>query len=161
MKNMYFLQMLILLFLAFGCGNISDKSSQSNYSKAPEEKEEHIDLSGEIVEEKNEFLDESQYSENVTPSVKEEKVASISGTYFYRSNSVEIEIVISGDSWYGKTMIVTGLGSDYDSENAEYESGSVEGNQLYESSIMQNIGYVSGNNLITSISGRQVTLRKK
>lgn len=87
--------------------------------------------------------------------------STIDGTYTYSDNSVELEITISGDSWYKKTMIVTGFGSDYDGQNAQYNNGTVNGNDLYESSGMVKIGYISGKSLTTSIGGQRVTLRKK
>jgi len=98
---------------------------------------------------------------NNTKSTNTEVEEKIDGTYTYSDNSVELEITISGDGWFGKTMIVTGFGSDYDSQNAQYDNGTVNGNDLYESSGMVKIGYVSGKSLTTSIGGQRVTLRKK
>lgn len=88
----------------------------------------------------------------------------INGTYTYSDNSAEFEITISGDSWFGKTMIVLGFGSEYDSQNAQYDNGTVKGNDLYDESGMVKIGYVSGKSLTTTTSiggGQRVTLRKK
>lgn len=98
---------------------------------------------------------------NNTKSTNTQVEETINGTYTYSDNSVELEITISGDSWYGKTMIVTGLGSVYDSQNAQRDNGIVNGNDLYESSGMVKIGYVSGKSLTTSIGGQRVNLRKK
>ena len=98
---------------------------------------------------------------NNTKSTNTQVEETINGTYTYSDNSVEFEITISGDSWYGKTMIVTGLGSDYDSQNAQRDNGIVNGNDLYESSGMVKIGYVSAKSLTTSIGGQRVNLRKK
>lgn len=58
-------------------------------------------------------------------------------------------------------MVVTGFGSDYDSQNAQYENGTVNGNDLQESSGMVKIGYVIGKSLTTSIGDHIVTLSKK
>jgi hypothetical protein len=124
MKNIYSVFALIILLIASGCENNSEKSTNSKST--------------------NTQVDET-----------------IDGTYTYSDNSVELEITISGDSWYGKTMIVTGFGSDYDSQNAQYDNGTVNGNDLYESSGMVEIGYISGKSLTTSIGGQRVTLRKK
>lgn len=124
MKNIYSVFALIILLIASGCENNSEKSTNSKST--------------------NTQVDET-----------------IDGTYTYSDNSVELEITIRGDSWYGKTMIVTGFGSDYDSQNAQYDNGSVNGNDLYESSGMVEIGYISGKSLTTSIGGQRVTLRKK
>lgn len=124
MKNIYSVFALIILLIASGCKNNSEKSTNSKSA--------------------NTQVDET-----------------IDGTYTYSDNSVELEITIRGDSWYGKTMIVTGFGSDYDSQNAQYDNGTVNGNDLYESSGMVEIGYISGKSLTTSIGGQRVTLRKK
>lgn len=58
-------------------------------------------------------------------------------------------------------MIVTGFGADYDRQNAQRDNGIVNGNDLYESSGIVKIGYVSGKSLTTSIGGQRVNLRKK
>ncbi|MCF8396768.1 MAG: hypothetical protein K9G58_01285 [Bacteroidales bacterium] len=124
MKNIYSVFALIILLIATGCGNNSEKSNNAKSTNTQ-------------VEE------------------------TINGTYTYSDNSVELEITISEDSWYGKTMIVTGFGSEYDSQNAQYDNGTVNGNDLYDNSGMVKIGYVSGKSLTTSIGGQRVTLRKK
>jgi hypothetical protein len=98
----------------------------------------------------------SSNSNSSNSQVKE----TISGTYTYSDNSVELEITITGDSWYGKTMIISGFGSDYDNQNVEYDNGTVSGNDLYDSSGIIKIGYVSGNSVTTSIGGQSVTLSK-
>lgn len=124
MKNIYSVFALIILLIASGCGNNSEKSNNAKSTNTQ-------------VEE------------------------TINGTYTYSDNSVELEITISEDSWYGKTMIVTGFGSEYDSQNAQYDNGTVNGNDLYDNSGMVKIGYVSGKSLTISIGGQRVTLRKK
>jgi hypothetical protein len=124
MKNLYSVFAFIIILIASGCGNNSERSTNS---------------------------------ESTNNQVEE----TINGTYTYSDNSVELEITVSGDRWYGKTMIVTGFGSDYDSQNAQRDNGIVNGNDLYESSGMVKIGYVSGKSLTTSIGGQRVTLRKK
>lgn len=95
---------------------------------------------------------------NNSKSTNTQVEETINGTYTYSNNSFELEISISGDSWYGKTMIVSGFGSDYDSQNAQYDNGIVDGNDLYDSSGMVKIGYVSGKSLTLS-SGE--TLKKE
>ena len=124
MKNLYSVFAFIIILIASGCGNNSERSTNS---------------------------------ESTNNQVEE----TINGTYTYSDNSVELEITVSGDRWYGKTMMVTGFGSDYDSQNAQRDNGIVNGNDLYESSGMVKIGYVSGKSLTTSIGGQRVTLRKK
>lgn len=89
-----------------------------------------------------------------------EKVETIDGVYSYKDNSAELVITINGSSWSGKTMMITGFGSDYDNQNAQYDNGIVKGNDLYESSGMVKVGYVNGNSLTTSVGGQSVTLQK-
>lgn len=95
-----------------------------------------------------------------TKETKENKkeAETIDGTYTYSDNSGEFEITISGDRWYSKLTIVTGFGSDYDSQRAEHNSGIVNGNDLYyaEGMAAMKIGYVSGRSLIY----QRLTLRK-
>lgn len=102
----------------------------------------------------------SKSNQSNSQSHKQVDVESIDGTYSYRDNSAELVIRISGNSWSGKTMMVTGFGSDYDNQNAQYDNGIVKGNDLYESSGMVKVGYVNGNSLTTSVGGQSVTLRK-
>ena len=84
----------------------------------------------------------------------------IEGSYSYSDNSVQREITISGNRWIGKTIIVTGFGSKYDNQNSVQSSGIIKGNDLYDNSGMIKIGYVSGERLTTSISGKRITLIK-
>jgi hypothetical protein len=116
------------------CGNNSNKSNSSNSD--------------------NDNISKSSLQEQP----KEEE--SINGLYSYEDNSAKLTIRISGNSWSGKTIIITGFGSDYDNENAQYDNGIVNDNDLYESSGIVKVGYVNGNSLTTSIGGQSVTLRK-
>ncbi len=85
----------------------------------------------------------------------------INGRYSYTDNSAEIFITISGSTWSGKTILISGMGSEYDNQNAQYDNGILKGNELYESSGIVKIGYVSGKLLYTNVGGQNVTLRKK
>jgi hypothetical protein len=89
---------------------------------------------------------------------KEEE--SINGLYSYEDNSAKLSIIVSGSSWTGKTIIVTGFGSEYDNLNTQYDTGIMKGNDLFESSGMVKVGYIKGNSLITSMVGKSVILRK-
>jgi len=93
-------------------------------------------------------------------SIKSDEQETIDGTYSFKDNSAELKITISGSSWSSKTMMITGFGSDYDNQNAQYDNGVIKGNDLYESSGMVKVGYVNGNSLTTSVGGQSVTLRK-
>jgi hypothetical protein len=94
------------------------------------------------------------------PSEESSSDATIDGTYRYSDSSTELSISIYGTSWYGKTTIKSGYGQEYDSQNAQSDSGIIKGNDLYDSSGMVKIGYVDGRNLTTSIGGNNVTLSK-
>jgi hypothetical protein len=83
------------------------------------------------------------------------------GTYVYMDNSVEIRIQVTGDTWIGMTRIITGFGEDNDDQSVEYESGIVNGSDLYESTGTVRIGYVSGDRLTTTIGGQSVTLTRR
>ena len=85
---------------------------------------------------------------------------SADGVYLFADNSVKIRITIVGNKWNGKTTIISGFDSDNDNQNAEYESGVVNGNTLYDDSGYAEIGHVNGRNLTTTIAGQSVTLRK-
>ncbi len=85
---------------------------------------------------------------------------SIDGTYTYSDNSADLSITIYGTTWYGKTIIKTGNGAEFDAQNAETDNGIIKGNDLYDSSGSVKVGYVSGNSLTTSIGGSSVTLSK-
>lgn len=101
--------------------------------------------------------EKSTNSKTINSKVEE----SIDGIYTYRDNSVEFIITIRGDNFSSKTMIITGFGSGYDSQNAQYDNGIINGNDLYDSSGMVKLGYVRGESLTTSIAGQRVTLSKQ
>jgi len=88
----------------------------------------------------------------------EDAPANYNGVYSYKDDSAELQIVVSGESWTGKTRIITGMGDEYD--KVEFESGVVKGNELFESSGYVKIGYIQGNTLTTTIGGNSVILRK-
>lgn len=123
------------IFMLSSCGNNSNKSNSSNSD--------------------NDKMSKSSLQEQP----KEEE--SINGLYSYEDNSAKLTIRISGNSWSGKTIIITGFGSDYDNQNAQYDNGIVNDNDLYESSGMVKVGYVSGQSLHTSVAEQSVTLSKE
>ena len=106
-------------------------------------------------------LNNSKKSDNnVGDSNSVTDVSSINGTYSYNDNSAELDVTVNGNMWSFKSTIKSGFGDEYDNNNSQYDSGIIKGNDLYEKSGMVKIGYVSGNSLTTSFSGRQVTLNK-
>lgn len=95
-----------------------------------------------------------------TPTDDSNSEISNSGIYTYKDNSTELQITVSGNRWMGKTVIVSGFGEEYDNQNAQYDNGIINGNDLYESSGNIKIGYIDGNSLVATVFDRQVTLRK-
>lgn len=93
-------------------------------------------------------------------SLEREETESIDGTYRFKDKSAELEILIMGDAWSGKTIVISGFGADYDNKQAQYDNGVVKGNDLYDSSGLVKIGSVNGQSLSTSIAGQSVILRK-
>jgi hypothetical protein len=91
-------------------------------------------------------------------TAQQEQQENADGIYSYKDESISLQITISGNTWLGKTVIITGMGSEND--DVTYESGIVKGNTLYESSGYVEIGNVSGRSLTTSISNSRVTLTK-
>ena len=73
------------------------------------------------------------------------------GVYAYNGNGAELSISVSGSSWSGSVKLC-------DFCDLEYQSGTVEGEGLYDGG--SKIGYFSGNNLITTIGGNSITLSK-
>lgn len=84
----------------------------------------------------------------------------IDGTYSYSDDSGAFEISIFGNQWSGKTLIKSGMDEEYDNQNAQYESGVVKDNNLYDSSGLSQIGYVSNGTISTTIAGQRITLSK-
>jgi len=100
----------------------------------------------------------SSYNSKEQSKTKEE--TTINGVYTYKDNSAILKITVSGNSWSGKTIMISGAGEEYDNQNAKYDNGIVKGSDLYESSGNVKIGYINGNSLTTSIANSQVTLSK-
>ncbi len=100
--------------------------------------------------------------DNSTNSQKsKQKSESIEGTYSFSDNSVRVDISIHGNTWRQTMIIVTGIGADYDRQNAVYYNGIVKGNKLYDDSGFVEVGFVRGNFANIIISGKRVSLKKK
>ena len=90
-------------------------------------------------------------------SSKPNKQKSINGLYLYSDSSAESTITVSGNSWYGKLVIKSGLGSSYDNSNASYSSGIVRDGMLYDDSGYIELGSVNGTSLSMPIGSSRVT----
>ena len=141
---------------------INDDSERSftDVSKMFYKKEGNLQKNSQKIK-KNE--EENSASSNSATHTEEknnntEAVQNNDGVYSFHDNSVDLKIVIHGQTWTGKTTIITGMGEEYD--KPEYQSGIVIGNDIYESSGNIKIGSVNGRSLTTTISDSQVTLTK-
>jgi len=142
------------------CNLNNGKSSHPTYNIIIDNSAMSIKCTGYNEPEFDLEKNDSETTTSSTTSSKDEEKNNVSsdGIFTYKDESVNIMITINGDSWIGKTTIITGMGDEYD--KPEYESGIVKGQDLYEGSGMVKIGYVHGRNLITTIGDNQVTLSK-
>jgi preprotein translocase subunit SecG len=102
----------------------------------------------------------SNKSSSENNSNESTEISSVNGTYSYTDNSADLNVTVNGNMWSFRSTIKSGFGNEYDNDNSQYDSGIMKGNDLYDKSGMVKIGYVSGNSLTTSFSGRQITLNK-
>ena len=94
-----------------------------------------------IMADINNSYKEPKYNRSASSS---KKSTSINGTYSLNAGDGELTITISGNIWRSKFVMVTGFGSAYDNQNAEYDRGIVKGNDLFDESGYVKVGYVSG-----------------
>ena len=89
-------------------------------------------------------------------SSKANKQKSINGIYSYSDSSLESTITVSDNSWSGKLVIKSGLGSSYDNSNASYISGIVREGILYDDSDYIELGSVKGTSLSIPIGSSRI-----
>jgi hypothetical protein len=75
------------------------------------------------------------------------------GTYTYSDYFMEVTMRVSGSRWSATIRYKSG-------NDAEYESGSVSGNDLYDSSGLFKIGHISGNSIQTTFGEKRITLHR-
>lgn len=90
---------------------------------------------------------------NSSSSNFENPSKSINGVYSYYENGASFKITVYQNSWSGTTKICQYC-------DVEYDSGIVNGTDLFDSSGFIKIGYISGNTLVTTIAGNRVALVK-
>jgi len=128
------------LFSITGCEKNSENSQKKqvnnsqSYSKSSSKKKTST---------KKKTKSNKSYSNSSTN--KKEK--SNNGTYKRESSDGYFTITISGSSWRSKHVIRTGFGEAYDEELAQYDSGHINENDLYDSSGYIKLGFVSGNRI--------------
>jgi uncharacterized protein YcfL len=142
MKSTYQYILILMFFMITACSPSSSKNENTS------------DATQSTTNSTDNATTDAQSEEEQTSS------ESIDGTYSYSDNSADLSITIYGTTWYGKTIIKTGNGAEFDAQNAESDNGIIKGNDLYDSSGSVKVGYVSGNSLTTSVGGSSVTLSK-
>lgn len=73
------------------------------------------------------------------------------GTYEYSDYFMEVTMRVAGSSWSATIKYKSG-------NDTEYESGTVAGNDLYDSSGLFKVGYISGNSIKTTFGEKRITL---
>lgn len=140
---------LFLFFTAFlttGC---------ENQKKLPEPEPPQSQISTEIKTDEV----ENKFS---TPTEKNESVKeTVNGNYFYEGSDARCKILVMGDLWTGSFTFVSGFGVEYDASQAEFQTGVVRGNEIFDESGLVKIGYIDGNNLTTTVGGQYITLKRK
>lgn len=138
--------LLITAFLTTGCEN------QKKISE-PEPTQGQISTEIKTDEVENKFS---------TPTEKNEQVKeTVNGNYFYEGSDAKCKILVMGDQWTGSFTFVSGFGAEYDASQAEFQSGVVRGNEIFDESGLVKIGYIEGKNLTTTVGGQSITLKRK
>lgn len=87
------------------------------------------------------------------------------GVYVFESREYVIKLRVMGTTWMATTTPVTGFGEDYDTEQTEVSTGSVQGTDLYEETGYIKVGelYRIGSRWSASMlfAGGSVTLVKR
>lgn len=145
-KSKIYLLLLATVFIAFGCKN-QDKGPEPQAS-------ERQYLPEKITEtEKNTFSTQKEKSQQSDETVN--------GNYEYEGTDAKCRIVILGSQWTGSFTFVSGFGAEYDASQAEFQSGVVRGNGIFDESGLVKIGNIEGKSLTTTVGGQYISLKKK
>lgn len=88
-------------------------------------------------------------------------VETINGTYIYDGSDAKCKISVFGDQWVGSFSVVSGFGDEYDASQAEFQTGVVRSNEIFDESGLVKIGYIEEKNLTTTVGGQYITLKRK
>ncbi len=138
--------LLITAFLTTGCEN-------QNKLREPEPAQGKISTEIKTVEVENRFSTSTEKNEPVKETVN--------GNYFYEGSDAKCKILVMGDLWTGSFTFVSGFGAEYDASQAEFQTGVVRGNEIFDESGLVKIGHIDGNNLTTTVGGQYITLKRK
>ena len=137
--NYYSVLILIISLLIIGCGNNNNTNSVDEYQQ----------------------FDGYQKDKKINTNQTINQPKSINGVYSYSDSSVESTITVSGDSWSGKLVIVSGFGESYDNSNASYTYGLVINDRLYDESGWVELGSVNGTSLTMPVGSYNLTHYKQ
>tara|TARA_B100001971_G_C17949643_1_gene411874 strand:+ start:150 stop:617 length:468 start_codon:yes stop_codon:yes gene_type:complete len=131
----------LVFYLILAGGSVEDTVSDLVEKETQKIMDEAEKETQKIMDDINNSYKPPKYNRSASSS---KKSTSINGTYSLDAGDGELTITISGNSWRSKFVMVTGFGSAYDNQNAEYDRGIVKGNDLFDKSGYVNVGYVSG-----------------
>jgi len=134
------------IFFTTGC---------ENKNKFPEPET----LQGQISTETKTDVEKNKFSAPVERTQKIEET--INGTYIYDGSDAKCKISVFGDQWVGSFSVVSGFGDEYDASQAEFQTGVVRNNEIFDESGLVKIGYIEEKNLTTTVGGQYITLKRK
>ena len=107
-----------------------------NQKKFPEPEPHKSEISTEVktMEVENKF---SIPTEKIEP-LKE----IVNGNYFYEGSDANCKILIMGDLWTGSFTFVSRFGAEYNASQAEFQTGVVRGNEIFDESDLVKIGHI-------------------
>ena len=104
-------------------------------------------------------VEKNKFSAPVERTQKIEET--INGTYIYDGSDAKCKISVFGDQWVGSFSVVSGFGDEYDASQAEFQTGVVRNNEIFDESGLVKIGYIEEKNLTTTVGGQYITLKRK
>lgn len=110
---------------------------------------------------KNKEQEAIQTMKDATVSEQENQTPDPSGTYLLDNPNIRIELSIAGDSWSSQTTMKSGFGAEADAADAQFESGSISGKDLFDSTGSVKIGTIDNKEITITLGGQRVTLRKQ
>jgi hypothetical protein len=79
------------------------------------------------------------------------------GVYSYSSYQIRFAIQVTGDTWRGETVLVSGMGDSYDNQNAIRSYGKIIDYELYNN-VGAKIGTFDHKGIHTSVGNQRITL---
>ena len=142
----FFLIQILVAFWVVGC---------QDQKKLPETVPPQVENRSETKTD----VEKNKFSAPVERTQKIEKT--INGTYIYDGSDAKCKISVFGDQWVGSFSVVSGFGDEYDASQAEFQTGVVRSNEIFDESGLVKIGYIEEKNLTTTVGGQYITLKRK